>query len=79
MTIISIPTHLKERLGEAATYELVGMMNQLEDNTIARAITTVEEKFERRLAEEVAKLIKWMFIFWIGQAATVVGIVKVMR
>jgi len=49
----------------------------------------VEEKFERRLTEEISKvneritkevsttrtdLIKWMFIFWIGQIGTILGI-----
>jgi len=49
----------------------------------------VEEKFERGLTEEISKvneritkevsttrtdLIKWMFIFWIGQIGTILGI-----
>ena len=51
----------------------------------------VEEKFERRLSEEIsgvrveigrldnkieatrADLIKWMFIFWIGQVGVILG------
>jgi glycerol-3-phosphate dehydrogenase len=52
-------------------------------------ISTLEEKFERRLSEEISKLrvellekisssytnvIKWMFIFWIGQIGTILGI-----
>jgi len=48
-------------------------------------IATVEEKFERRLAEEMGKLrtdmaemkadiVRWMFIFWVGQIGVLVGI-----
>ncbi|MFQ6013906.1 MAG: hypothetical protein ACE5NP_00505 [Anaerolineae bacterium] len=59
-------------------------------------IVLVEEKFERRLVEEISKLrgelreemaglrvelantradlIRWMFIFWVGQVATILGI-----
>ncbi len=50
-------------------------------------IITVEEKFERRLTEEIAKLdkkisetkaelIKWMFIFWAGQIIVLVAILS---
>ncbi|MFQ6013905.1 MAG: hypothetical protein ACE5NP_00500 [Anaerolineae bacterium] len=62
-------------------------------------IVLVEEKFERRLVEEISKLrgelreemaglrvelantradlIRWMFIFWVGQVATILGILFV--
>ena len=49
--------------------------------------SVVEEKFERRLTEEIAKLdkkisetkaelIKWMFIFWAGQIIVLVAILN---
>jgi hypothetical protein len=37
-------------------------------------ITTVEERFERRLATVEANIIKWMFIFWVGQVGVITGI-----
>jgi len=48
-------------------------------------MSIVEEKFERKLSEEIGKLdvkisetkadlIKWMFIFWIGQVGVILGI-----
>ena len=41
----------------------------------------VEEKYERRLAEEIGKvrseLIKWMFIFIFGQFWAIVGVLFV--
>lgn len=54
--------------------------NQRED-----VISLVEERFERRLAEEIGKvrqeiseakadLIRWMFVFWVGQIGVITGI-----
>ncbi|HJX09497.1 MAG TPA: hypothetical protein VJ733_03245 [Candidatus Binatia bacterium] len=42
--------------------------------TPAGVVTLVEEKFERRLATVEATLIKWMFIFWVGQIGVITGI-----
>ena len=36
----------------------------------------LEERFERRLAETKTDIIKWMFIFWVGQVASIVGILS---
>lgn len=41
--------------------------------TKADVLTFAEEKFERRVSEEVAKL-NWMFIFWVGQLGAILGI-----
>jgi hypothetical protein len=35
----------------------------------------IEQKFEVRLAETKAELIRWMFIFWVGQLTSTIGIV----
>lgn len=35
-------------------------------------------KLETKLAETKADLIKWMFLFWIGQTAAVLAIVKLL-
>jgi hypothetical protein len=52
------------------------MNNKKED-----IISFVEEKFERRLAEEIGKvrteIIKWMFIFIFGQFWAIVGVLFV--
>ena len=37
-------------------------------------MTLTEEKFERRLAAVEATLIKWMFIYWVGQIGVITGI-----
>ena len=77
--------------------------NKAQEETQNNAIKFVEEKFEKRLSEELAKvkveigevksewitrieevraemksdkadLIKWMFIFWVGQIGAILGI-----
>ncbi len=80
MTVIAIPSILKEKLGETAAQALIEMFNQVEERAKDRTIEIVEERFERRLAEEIARLearlIRWMFIFWIGQFASIVGVLS---
>ena len=55
----------------------------------AEAHKMATESFERRLAEETAKLrldmanmkfelVKWNFLFWIGQLAAMTGILSLM-
>lgn len=68
--------------GVDAVIELLNKSNsKLKDDTLV----FVEDKFERRLTEEISKvnqkileshanLIKWMFIFWIGQIGVILGI-----
>jgi hypothetical protein len=52
-----------------------------------RVLTIATERFERRLVEEVAKLrvelardrfevVKWMFLFWLGQIAAMTAMVN---
>ena len=67
-------------------------MNKANKKQTEEILLFIEEKFERRLAEEIAKvnvklaqveqkiaeatanMIKWMFIFWIGQIGAITGI-----
>ena len=88
MSVIALPKILADRLTEEGTKALVEIFKQVESSVQESTIRTVEERFERRLAEEIGKLrvemhelignlradiIRWMFIFWIGQAVTVIG------
>ena len=52
-----------------------------------RVLTVVTERFERRLIDETAKLrvelakdrfemVKWMFLFWLGQIAAMTAIMS---
>jgi len=101
--ILTVPKPLREKLGDEATDALVDLINQANGQVKGDVLTFVEEKFERRLSEEVAKLdvkisqegakldgrisrlevsitevkadlIRWMFIFWVGQLGAILGI-----
>ena len=96
MPIITVPKPLRERLGEEGAEALVQLINQATEAGKGDVVALVEEKFERRLTEEAAKLraemgqlrgemieriesvrselIKWMFVFWVGQIGAMVGI-----
>ena len=64
---------------------MVAVINEATKNQREDIVAFVEEKFERRLAEEVGKLrqeiaevkadiIRWMFLFWVGQIGVITGI-----
>lgn len=76
MAVIAIPGILKEKFGEVATQALIELINQVEERAKDRTIEVVEERFERRLAELEARLIRWMFIFCVGQFASIVGVLS---
>ena len=111
MPVITVPRPIREKLGDDGADALVALLNQASESTRIDVIVLVEEKFERRLTEEIAKLriefrdeiaklrvelhntivtgdsalrvemarmradlMRWMFIFWLGQLATLIGI-----
>ena len=78
MTVIALPKSLTDKLGDEGTQALIDILDKLKDNTKDNVIEIAENKFEKRLAEELGKvraeIIKWMFIFWVGQAVTTIGI-----
>ncbi|MDZ7344383.1 MAG: hypothetical protein ONA90_07695 [candidate division KSB1 bacterium] len=96
MPVLTVKKPLREKLGDEATDALVDLINQAQAEQTNGILKFVEEKFERRLSEEISKLevrlsqkislletkisetradlIKWMFIFWVGQVAVILGI-----
>ena len=64
---IMLPENLRTKLGEDAARELVVLIN----NTKA--------DLEKEIANTKAELIKWMFIFWLGQIAVVVGVLAYLK
>lgn len=67
---------LKERIGEKEAQSLVEFVE-----------SRVEKEFEKNkdhlatkkdIAESKADMIKWMFIFWIGQIAAIMALIKFM-
>jgi flagellar capping protein FliD len=55
MPILTVPKMLREKLGDDGTDALVELLNQASAHAKADVLGFVEEKFERRLTEEVAK------------------------
>jgi len=85
MPILKVGKPLREKLGNDAVDSLIELINQAQTEQKNGIPQFVEEKFERRLSEEISKLaqsisetkadlIKWMFIFWVGQVAVILGI-----
>jgi hypothetical protein len=75
------------RLGHDGARELNELLDAEQQTWSERVLTIVTERFERRLVEEVAKLrielakdrfevVKWMFLFWLGQIAAMTAIVN---
>jgi len=58
--LITVPKKLSEKLGEEASEALVELLRQLQDDTVVRAMDVLEERFARRLAEEIGKVYREM-------------------
>jgi len=56
MAVIAVPRPLREKLGEEGTDALVALINEAGENSKRSVIEVVEERFERRLSEEMGKL-----------------------
>lgn len=81
MPVITIPKVLREKLTEEGADALVEIINKADERQKEDTLSFVEEKFERRLAEEIGKvraeIIKWMFIFIFGQFWAIVVVLFV--
>ena len=71
---------LKERLGEKEAEALVDFVdNKLKENNDvnSKILATKEDIAVTRtlIADTKAELIKWMFIFWVGQVAVTFGFI----
>ena len=75
------------RLGDDGVRELTELLDSEQQTWSERMLTVVTERFERRLIDETAKLrvelardrfevLKWMFVFWIGQLAAMSAIMS---
>ncbi|MCS6924333.1 MAG: hypothetical protein NZ578_00390 [Candidatus Binatia bacterium] len=56
MAVIAVPRALRERLGEEATDALVALLNEAGEYDKQSLLVLVEERFARRLSEEIGKL-----------------------
>jgi len=92
MPVLTVERPLREKLGDDAIDALINLINKSLGEQKNDVLKFVEEKFERRLSEEIghvkveigsvrneiysakSELIKWMFIFWVGQVGVILGI-----
>jgi hypothetical protein len=70
-----------DRFGDKIVDELVGLLIDVDATFKAelrevtdRNVALFDAKLEQRLAELRADLIKWMFLFWLGTVATMLGV-----
>jgi len=70
-----------DRFGDKVVDELVGLLNDVDATFKAemrtqndRNLALFDAKLEQRLAELRADLVKWMFLFWLGTVATMLGL-----
>ena len=79
MDTLTVPAPVRERLGNPGSEGLMTMF--------ADAHRLAIESFERRLSEETSKLrldmadlkfdlLKWSFLFWIGQVAVIISVLS---
>ena len=88
MGIISIPKALREKLGDDGSEALVEVLNKQGEENKQSVIDIAEQRFEAKLTKETsllreemvrsdesirADIIKWMFIFWVGQIGVILG------
>ena len=85
MENVSVPLSVRVRLGQSASDGLQTMFadahrlaahsfeQRLEQNT-----ALLGERIDRRLAEQTSVLLKWSFVFWIGQVAAIAGLLGLM-
>jgi len=84
---------LRERLGHEASLGLVELVESDRTEWSERVLSIAVERFERRLAEELASLrvavvremhegrvdvLKWGFLFWVGQVAAFAAVLAFM-
>ncbi len=85
----TVPPALGFRLGHDGARELIDLLDSEQRRWSEQVLTVVTERFERRLIDEAAKLrveiakdrfevLKWMFLFWIGQLAGMAAILNFM-
>jgi hypothetical protein len=96
MEAVIVPLSLRGRLGDDGTVALETWVSDTGQMWRDEVLTLAEERFERRLAQEMSglrvemangmcgirremstlrvELLKWSFLFWIGQVAAMAGL-----
>ena len=82
MSDIQLFQILKQRIGETEAEALVSFVDgKIKDNNDVNLniLATKDDisKLEVKIVEAKSEIIKWMFIFWIGQVAVTVGLIMI--
>ena len=85
MDKVLAPDSVRMKLGNAASDGLLTMFadaHRLAVESFERRLdhntALLTERFERRLADLRADLLKWSFLFWVGQLAAIAGLLGLM-
>ena len=88
-----IPPALRTHLGNDATFGLIELLDTERKDWSQQMLSIAVDRFERRLAEELSYLrqqitqelvttrvdmLKWSFVFWIGQVAAMAALLTFM-
>ena len=85
MENLLVPGPVREKVGSAGSDGLLMMFadaHRLAVASVERRLdhnaALITERFERRLAEQTAALLKWSFLFWITQLAAIAGMLTML-
>lgn len=74
VNVLLLPETLRQRLGEDGARDLIELVNASLASAKEAWNETAVERLERRLAETKTELIRWMFVFWVGQVGVTVAL-----
>lgn len=90
MDVLNVAPPVREKLGDRGSDGLLMMFaeaHRIGNELLDRRMAEVSARFDKRLAEELSKLrlemaslkfdlLKWSFLFWIGQVAVMTTILS---
>lgn len=84
MSVIAIPEILRDKLTDAGANALAVLLNESADEKIEGKIIEIKSDLEVKIGQlriEIAQtkteIIRWMFIFWVGQIGVLTAILFV--
>ncbi|HEY5617538.1 MAG TPA: hypothetical protein VIK60_06300 [Vicinamibacterales bacterium] len=85
MDVLTVPPAVREKVGDLGSDGLVMMFadaHRIGMDKVDRTVRQMEDRFEHRLNERLSNLrfdlLKWNFLFWIGQLTAMTAILNVM-
>lgn len=76
MSLVLFPEALRQKLGDDASRNLIEVINQTTKDLKESTLEVAVEKIDRKLADTKTELIKWMFLFWVGQLAAMFAMLQ---